>query len=403
MSFVFQDSLFDSQWLRAAGHATCGAAEIGECFAAARQIREPDAESWFAAWHALGERLAAEADASRAAGHLASAASAYLRASNYFRAAYTFLIGTPVDARVSSAYRRHRAAFQSAAALIDPPAERIAIPYEGTMLHGYFFRPAVPVVPRATLIINGGYDSTAEEAYCFSGAAAIARGYNCITFDGPGQGGAIIEDGLTFRPDWEAVVQPVVDLALGRTEVDASRIALLGVSFGGYLAPRAASGEPRLAACIADPGEFSLFEELLSRVPGWVGRQLAGGNPLVLAMLDRMLRRKLRHTTAGWGMRRGLWVHGVATPLEYLNLTREYTLEGRADKIRCPTLICSAENDEIGATARKLYAALSCEKAFLAFAAAEGAGEHCETGARALFNQRAFDWLDTVFARREKE
>jgi len=403
LSFVFQDSLFDSQWLRAAGHATCGAAEIGECFAAARQIREPDAESWFAAWHALGERLAADADASRAAGHLISAASAYSRASNYFRAAYMSLIGAPVDARVVSAYRRHRATFQSAAALMDSPIERIAIPYEGTVLHGYFFQPAGAAVPRATLIINGGYDSTAEEAYCFSGAAAIARGYNCITFDGPGQGGAIIEDGLTFRPDWEAVIGPVVDFAVGRPDVDGARIALLGVSFGGYLAPRAASGEARLAACITDPGEFSLFEELLSRVPGWVGRQLAGGNQLVLAMLDRVLRRKMRHTTAGWGMRRGLWVHGVATPLDYLNLTREYTLEGRADKIRCPTLVCSAENDETGATARKLYAALSCEKDFLAFAAAEGAGEHCETGARALFNERAFDWLDRVLERGHKE
>jgi len=393
---VFKDSLFDAQWLRTAGHSSSGGAEIGECLAAASQIREPDAGSWFAAWTSLAESVLAGAEASRAKGFRVSALSSYLRAANYFRAAYTFLIGAPVDPRVVNAYRRHRAAFEKAAALMRPAAERIAIPYAGTVLHGYLFHAADDDTLRPTLIVNGGYDSTAEEAYFFSGAAAVARGYTCIAFDGPGQGAAIVEGGMVFRPDWEHVIGPVVDFALTRPEVDASKIALLGISFGGYLAPRAASGEPRLAACIADPGEYSLLEEFKSRMPAFIARELPDGKPFVLAMLNRILTRRLRHATAGWGLRRGMWVHGVKTPLEYVKLTQDYTLEGRVEKIRCPTLICSAENDEIGVTARKLYDALSCEKAFIAFTAKEGAGEHCEAGARSLFNQRAFDWLDAV-------
>jgi pimeloyl-ACP methyl ester carboxylesterase len=397
---VFRDSLFDAQWLRTAGHSSSGGAEIGECLAAARQIRETDADSWFAAWNGLAESVLAGAENSRAKGRRVSALSSYLRAANYFRAAYTFLIGTPLDPRVVDAYRRHRAAFESAAALMRPVAERIAIPYAGATLHGYLFRAVDADTPRPTLIVNGGYDSTAEEAYFFSGAAALARGYTCVVFDGPGQGAAIVEDGMVFRPDWDAVIGPVVDFALTRPEVDASKIALMGVSFGGYLAPRAASGEPRLAACIADPGEYSLLEEFKSRMPAFIARELPDGKPFVLAILNRILTRRLRHTTAGWGLRRGMWVHGVNSPLAYVKLTQDYTLEGRVEKIRCPTLICSAENDEIGVTARKLYDALSCEKAFIAFTAKEGAGEHCEAGARSLFNQRAFDWLDAVLAAR---
>lgn len=73
-----------------------------------------------------------------------------------------------------------------------------------------------------------------------------------------------------------------------------------------------------------------------------------------------------------------------------------YTLRGRAERIACPTLVCSAENDEIGVTARRLFDALTCRKEFVAFTAAEGAGAHCESGARAVFNQRALDWLDRV-------
>jgi pimeloyl-ACP methyl ester carboxylesterase len=399
MSLVFKDSLFAAQWLRAVGHGGAGGSEIGECLAAARLIREPDADSWFRAWHGLAERVLAQAEASRAAGRFVSARASYLRASNYFRTAYVFLIGAPIDSRLVEAYRRQRFAFEAAAALMRPQAERIVIPYGNTGLHGYCFRVAGDGVPRPTVIVTGGYDSTAEESYFFGGRAAIERGYTCIAFDGPGQGAAIIERGLPFRPDWEAVIASVVDYAVTRPEVNREKIALLGVSFGGYLAPRAASAEARLAACIADPGEFSLFEEFQSRMPGFIARQLPDGNALVLALLNFILRRRMRHTTAGWAIRRGLWTHGVDSPLAYIRLTRDYSLEGRVERIRCPTLICSAENDEIGVTARKLFDRLTCEKTFISFAAIEGAGDHCEVGARSVFNQRAFDWLDSVLGR----
>jgi pimeloyl-ACP methyl ester carboxylesterase len=393
---VFKDDLFAAQWLRAAGHSGSGGAEVGECLAAARRIREPDGESWYAAWHDLAEKLNAEAEASRAAGHRVSAYGAFLRAANYHRASFTFMMQKPVDPRLVQAYRSQRVAFAAATALMVPAGKTIAIPYGGGSLHGYFFGAAGDGAPKATVIVNGGYDSTAEEAYFFSGAAAVARGYNAITFDGPGQGAALIEDGLVFRADWEQVIAAVVDDAVARGEIDPKRIALMGISFGGYLAPRAASGDPRLAACIADPGEFSLFEELKSRVPSFIARAIPDGNKLVLGLLKFILDRRLRHPTAGWGLRRGLWVHGVEDPLAYFRAIMDYSLEGRAGLIRCPTLVCAAENDEIGVTARRLYDALTCDKAFVAFTAAEGAGDHCESGARSVFNRRAFDWLDGV-------
>lgn len=399
MAMAFKDELFDAQWLRALGHSCAGGAEAGECFAVARDIREGDAESWFRAWTAMAERLEREADQSRAAGHAVSAIGGYLRAANYFRSAYVFLIGAPDDGRLAEAWRRQRTAFRAALALMAPAGEAVEIPYEGGSLPGYLIRPPGEG-PFATLIVNGGYDSTAEEGWFFSGAAAVARGYACLLFDGPGQGGALIERGLTFRPDWEAVIAPVVDFAESRAEIDARRIALIGISFGGYLAPRAASAEPRLAACIADPGEYSLFEELKTRLPGFIARELPNGNRLMLGLVERIMRGRMRKLTAGWGLRRGLWTHGLDSPMDYLRETVAYSLEGRAENIACPTLVACAEDDEIGVTARRLYDALTCEKTFIAFARAEGAGAHCEAGARSLFNQRQFDWLDAVLARR---
>jgi alpha-beta hydrolase superfamily lysophospholipase len=394
---VFRDSVFAAQWLRAASHASSGGATLGECLAVAGRIRETDVTSWYEAWNTLAEDLFGQGESSRTARRWVSAHDAYLRASNYFRTAYIFLFGAPTDARLREAYRRQRGAFNAALALMRPTAERIAIPYErGTPLHGYLFRAAEDGVARPTVILVGGYDGTAEELYFFTARAAVARGYTCIAFDGPGQGGALIEDGLTFRPDWEAVVSRVVDDAVKRPEVDARKIALMGLSFGGCLAPRAASAEPRLAACVFDPGQLSLLDELKSRMPAFMARELPNGRPLVVGLLDRVLRARLRHPTAGWALRRGMWTHGAKTPLDYVRLAAAYGVGARAALIRCPTLVCAAEDDEVGVTARQLHDALTCRKAFVKFKAAAGAGDHCEVGARAVFHRRAFDWLDGV-------
>ena len=396
MAKIFKDELFQAQWLRTAGYASYGGAELGECFAIADQIQELDAASWYSAWATFAERLEQLAEQSSAAGHSESAKQAFLRASNYWRAAFIFLIGKPMDKRVKAAYRRQRASFEAAAQLMTPKAERISVPYEGHQLHGYLFKGSEDAYPHPTLIINGGYDSTAEESYFLSGAAAIARGYTCIVFDGPGQGAAIIEDGLVFRPDWEAVIRSVLDFAVKRPEVDQARIALMGISFGGYLAPRGASGESRLAALIADPGNLSLEDEFKTRLPAFVANRLSSRAPWIVWPLGWVLSRRLRHLTQGWALRRGLWVHGVAKPMDYIRLLKSYSSKEAARHIACPSLICRAEDDGIGVTARNLYDLIPAPKLFHVFKSKDGAGEHCEAGARELFNQFAFDWLDGV-------
>ena len=62
----------------------------------------------------------------------------------------------------------------------------------------------------------------------------------------------------------------------------------------------------------------------------------------------------------------------------------------------CPTFVCNAENDPISSTAPELVAALTCPKELVTFTAAEGAGDHCESGARLLYHARSFGLLETV-------
>ncbi len=397
MKIVFKNPLFDGQLLRALSHVYYGGADVGECLAVAARITDGDAESWYREWSAIGERLYVVGERSRAAGNRVSAREAFLRSSNYFRTAGIVLLGTPVDPRLILSYDRQRDAFRQATALFDTPVEMVSIPFEGHTLPGYFFAVDASGAPRPTLILIGGYDSTTEELYFFSVAAALRRGYNCLCYDGPGQGGALLHEGLASRPDWERVITPGMDYALTRVDVDAQRVALIGLSLGGYLALRAATREHRLAACIADPGQYDLLEAIRSRLP--LSPKMRARFPDVPALvLLPLLAAMKRQPFLAWTLRRAMLVHGVRTPQDYLKAAANYTLVGRIAEITCPTLICDAADDTISAFARQAYDMLQCPKSYERFTAEEGAGEHCEMGARSLFHQRTFDWLDALFA-----
>lgn len=263
MKFLFDDESFSFEALGAAGYSNYGGADLGEVLVTCRQIPEGDENAWAAQWSATAARIEGIGRDAMAAGHRVSAREALLRASNYYRVTDFYWRTNPAagaeSARWNSASER---AFADAAALLDAPARAVRIPYEDTTLPGYVFLVDDSGTPRPTVIFHGGYDSTLEESYPAVAVGALRRGYNVIAFDGPGQGSVVREQGLYFRPDWEAVVTPVVDLALTLPEADPERLVLLGMSLGGYLAARAAAFEHRLAACILYDGVWDVHEPI---------------------------------------------------------------------------------------------------------------------------------------------
>jgi alpha-beta hydrolase superfamily lysophospholipase len=391
-----KDQLFGAQTLRVMGAAPYGGADVGECLATLARVRGSDLTSWYDAWSATATRVLRLAEQEEATGREESARLAFFRASGYFRTAGSMLLGAPLDERVVDSNRRQTAAFRRGAQLLAMPPEQLEIPYGQTSLPGYLFRVNDNPTPRPLVILVGGYDGTAEELYFSNGAAALARGYHVLAFDGPGQGAALLQRRLVMRADWDQVVTPVLDFALRQPGVDAERVALIGLSLGGFLAPRAASVEHRLAACIADCGSYDLFEAALRRMPPPLAVGFMQGRPRATAILRAILGRLQHRPTAGWALRRGMLVHGAADPIEYLEMTREYTLKRHAARITCPTFVGNAEGDDISICAPQLYDALTCPKEFVTFTAADGAGDHCESGARTLYHARSFGWLDAL-------
>jgi alpha-beta hydrolase superfamily lysophospholipase len=403
MGLFFDDPLHEMFAANVAlGLASRGGSEPGEIVSTCTRITDGDDSSWFDEWYAAAERIAAGAHDSAAAGHRVSAREGFLRAASYYMLAYRPLIGSPVDPRLTDAFAKQQQSFDHVAALHDAPAEPIAVPLDGATMPGWFFAAGERRAP--TIVATNGYDMTMPELFLGVARSALRRGYHCVVFDGPGQGRMLVEQQVTMRPDWEQVVTPVLDAVLARPDVDPARVALAGWSLGGYLALRAASGEPRFAACIADPGLFGIRESMLARLRAMqVPESVIAAYPdLPADVLEPMEQMAATDRIFHWSMaRRGYWVHGVDSVADYVRATADFSLAGRLGNVRFPTLVTQADADPLSATADLVVAGLtSCPVELVSFTAAEGAGDHCEWLDRSRFDQRAFDWLDEQLAPR---
>ena len=393
MKVAFKDESFAFEFVRNLGFTYYGGADIGEMIAVSGRIEEGDFESWFTEWDKLAQRILSRADASLAAGHLESAREAYLRASTYFRTGEFYLHGNPEDPRILSAARSSQKAYLEAAKLTGPTWEPVDIPYEGTTLPGYFYKVDTSGQPRPTLIFHGGYDSSLEELFFFGAAAAVRRGYNCLTWDGPGQGMPMREQKLTFRHDWEAVVTPAVNYVLSRPDVDGENLVLMGMSMGGYLAARAAAFEHRFRAAIFFGGVYDMHQAIQHMVPQEAWAALEAG---ATEKGETMIRAAMENNTGlRWAVTQGVWSFGAASISEFILETKKYTIKDVIDNIQCPCLVIDAEGDMFfKGQPQEVYDGLRAPKKFFEFTSEDGAENHCQSGALAHKDQVVFNWVD---------
>jgi 2,6-dihydroxypseudooxynicotine hydrolase len=217
-------------------------------------------EDWCAAWSAraaVHEALGREA---LSGGYRRTAGEHLVRAGFcYHFAKFVFVVD------YDQMRRAHLKAVECctlALPLLDPPGERVAVPYEGSNLYGVLRRPPGIVRP-PVVVMCMGLDSTKEEMGAYE-QTFLARGMATLAFDGPGQGEAEYE--FPIRGDYEVAVKAVIDWIEGSGDLDASRVGLWGVSLGGYYAPRAAAFDRRVRACIALSGPYD-FGAVWTQLP----------------------------------------------------------------------------------------------------------------------------------------
>jgi 2,6-dihydroxypseudooxynicotine hydrolase len=196
----------------------------------------------------LGRTALADSRRLSGGGHLAQAAL-------YYHFAKFLFVQDPGQLRAA-----HGAAVRclnDALPHLSPPGERAEIPFDGAVLVGVLRRPAGPG-PHPVVVLIPGLDSAKEEFRAVE-QVFLDRGLATFSVEGPGQGEA--EYDLAIRPDWEAPGEAILDAVSEMPGIDGQRIGLWGVSLGGYYAPRLASGDRRVRACIALSGPYDFGQE----------------------------------------------------------------------------------------------------------------------------------------------
>lgn len=217
-------------------------------------------DDWCAAWVERGAVHEGLARAAEAAGHKRSAATHWTTAGVCHHFGKFLFVHD--KAQMRAAHERAIAARQAALPHLDPPGERVEIPYGDHMLYGILRRPCGIDTPPVVVMVMG-LDSAKEEMHS-NEQIFLDRGMATLAFDGPGQGEA--EYDLPICPEYERPVAAVIDWIETRADLDAERVGIWGVSLGGYSAPRAAGYETRIRACISLTGPFD-FAEAFDQAP----------------------------------------------------------------------------------------------------------------------------------------
>ena len=389
----FEHEQMDFEVRAGLGGAYYGSTDPGEVLATVERIEDGNFESWFTAFRETGDRIRAQGDEAL---NPVSRSEAYLRAANYYGLANVFIDGTDNISRQLPTWQSHMDCWNEFCQLRSPRVDMIQVSLDESEMPGWFFKAASDDTPRPTIVFTNGSDGPTAGMWAFGIAGALRRGYNAFTYDGPGQNTMLWIHDMPFRHDWEAVVTPIVDALLTRPDVARNQLVLSGLSQAGYWAPRALAFEHRFAAGIADPGVMdvstSWTRELTEEDKDMIARGERDAFDSEVTKVMDTLPPSLRQTLL-WRQR----PYCTESLFDVLKSLEEYNLKKVASQIECPMFIADPEDEQFWpGQSQALAEALNSPSHLAAFTRTEGANWHCEPLARALYDQRLFDWLDDV-------
>ncbi|QIW96914.1 hypothetical protein AMS68_002432 [Peltaster fructicola] len=419
MHRLFPSEFFHFEAMRLLSFTPYEGCEIAEFLDAVGKIRDCDVESWYCAWMEAGVRAEEVAAEAEQAANREAARRAFLRASNYQRAAQFMLNGRnpSTEPRILRVSETSISNFGKAQYLMDAAVVKLEIPYQDITLPGYLYLPAPSkqLPGKLPILLNTvGGDATQEEIFFILPREGLELGYAVVTFEGPGQGLVLRRDKIPMRPDWEIVVTAVLDhivehaKANPKYNLDVNKFAIAGSSVGGYLCLRGAS-DSRVKACISVDPFFDMWDLLKGRVPEFLIHAFEAGGfvPDYIWEIFANIVSTVNPQTK-WEFNHLRWMLGVQTVPDVFRRMQEFTFKQRdatnwLEKVKCPVFVTGAASSmyampEISTT--KIYNSLAHlgEKRvqWIAENPYDG-GYQSKVGALGLLNMKAFAWLDSVF------
>ncbi len=263
-----------------------------------------------------------------------------MNAAAYFRGANFFISpGDPDKVRTYDTYVElireiHRDDFDGG------PIRATRVPYEGGYIPVWHGKPETKAGERNVVVLHLGYDSLKEELIPVF-KYFLEAGMEIYLFEGPGQGEAIYRGNLHMTHEWEKPVKAVLDF------FDLDDVTLIGLSLGGYLAPRAGVHETRISRVIAWGVMYDFFDVVISRrekaleimLRAMVFMRASG-------LLNAVSRMKMkRDTYAKWGIEQGMKVFGVRTPYEYFRALKLYSMKKISHLVKQDFLLLGSTHD----------------------------------------------------------
>jgi pimeloyl-ACP methyl ester carboxylesterase len=383
----------DFQLMRSLGAVSYGGGAPGEIFERLGTIDGNDPTQWPPALGALASEVDGEGQRAARGGHAVSARDHYSRASMYWRAAEYF--SDPFGPRMRERGLASRNSFLEATKGMVDKVAPVDIPFEGLKLPGYLMLPAARRNGR-TLIVLTGFDGTGEELYFETALAGLERGFIVFVGQGPGQVGTMrVYPDLVFRPDYEKPIAAMIDAALAHPEVDARKLALYGISLGGYFATRGAEHDARIKAVVLN----SPIVDLRAYMLGFVGGEAGAAKlpPLKVSEVDSVPDDEM-HPTQKLLFKAACRRFGVDSLAGWFERLRAFNAVDLLGRIKCPSLamVGAGEGGEAMAQLETFAARVSGPVTRRVFEVREGADMHCQVGNLALSNAVLYDWLEEV-------
>jgi len=267
-------------------------------------------DDWCQKWSECGAMHEEMGEQAETAGQYESAASHYFHAAISYHFGKYLFVHKPQELRV--AHEHVVRDYQRALPYFDFPGEHVTIPYErGTIMYGILRKPWHILRPPVVILVPG-LDSVKEELHVY-GDDFLRRGIAVLAIDGPGQGEMEFE--FPLRHDYEVPVMYAVDYLEGRPDVDAKRVGLMGVSFGGQFVVRAAAFEQRIRATIENCGPYDQSENFSARPQ--ISRE---------TLIYRLK---------------------AANEEDARNKLKQFNLQGLTEKVQCPLLVIHGGKDRL--------------------------------------------------------
>jgi hypothetical protein len=366
----------------------------------ASQIIPGDYDSWYNEFTWMADQIQALAAQAKTP---TSKRESLFRASSYYRLAPFFLTDNASDSRLYTNWQLAIDDFNEAISLMDTPGVPFTVPGPNYDVLGYFFKTSKAGCEKApTIIVGDGYDGAQQDAWHALGQDALDRGYNFVTYEGPGQPSVIRDQKVGFVPDWWNVVTPVVDWLAKRDDVDMDNLALAGISFGGILAPLAATHEHRLKAVISIDGALNLAGPVLADFN--LTQVFASGNATLFnGYIAEILSSPELPTSGRWILGQSNWVMNTTDHFDAFTQLNNINLDqAKVDNITAQGWVGRGQGDDSFPGQEIMLASYynasgKSDSHYQFFRTDMGAGLHCQLGAEQQLAQSIYDWLNGIF------